>query len=526
MDPTAAKKPIHQKRSVQSSKHNIMHHSNQPLDSPAYDASEEDNDPLTDDGASAISVATSSASSRPLPRSNNMPNRANANIPAPIAPPPNKARHALASSLISSDEGVDSPTYDGDIESSTTAGPDRASSKHHYTSSIASTLSPSTPAAHLPADPVISTKLPELTARTHHGHEHKHSHGLHPHHHSVVPRPTPSHPSRPLEPPPASISAAAFNPANLTPADIQEYVQGVIAGPGIAVGVGEDKQWYKISEPPTSRPVRIYADGVYDLFHFGHALQLRQAKLSFPSVPPRHYQSPSTTPHLPSAATPPASSAGPLSSTPPASSSLSSLHQDSINSQSEFFSGNEWTPGVYLLVGVNSDEQCQEHKSKTVMTHAERCESVRHCRWVDEVVPDAPWVIDEAFLQKYKIDYVAHDEDPYGSAGHDDVYAYCKQQGKFLPTRRTPGISTSDLLARLVSGYRHRVWDKKLEKMGLRQLMAEGSDWDESRVGSRVPSTEPSRVGSPTGERSPTDDGKEKVDVGAGLEVRVEAPPS
>ena len=68
--------------------------------------------------------------------------------------------------------------------------------------------------------------------------------------------------------------------------------------------------------------------------------------------------------------------------------------------------------------------------------------------------------------------------------------------GKFLPTRRTPGISTSDLLARLVSGYRHRAWDKKLEKMGLRQLMAEGSDWDESRVGSRVASTDVSREGS------------------------------
>ena len=53
-----------------------------------------------------------------------------------------------------------------------------------------------------------------------------------------------------------------------------------------------------------------------------------------------------------------------------------------------------------MLAGVNSDEQCEEHKSRTVMTHAERCEAVRHCRWVDEVVPDAPWVIDQAFLDK------------------------------------------------------------------------------------------------------------------------------
>lgn len=58
-----------------------------------------------------------------------------------------------------------------------------------------------------------------------------------------------------------------------------------------------------------------------------------------------------------------------------------------------------------------------------------RCESVRNCRWVDEVVAEAPWVIDQAFIDKWQIDYVAHDEDPYAGAGHGDVYAYAKSQG-------------------------------------------------------------------------------------------------
>jgi glycerol-3-phosphate cytidylyltransferase-like family protein len=48
---------------------------------------------------------------------------------------------------------------------------------------------------------------------------------------------------------------------------------------------------------------------------------------------------------------------------------------------------------------------------------------------VDEVVQDAPWVIDSEFMEKWEIDYVAHDEDPYASAGHDDVYAVVKNQG-------------------------------------------------------------------------------------------------
>jgi choline-phosphate cytidylyltransferase len=51
--------------------------------------------------------------------------------------------------------------------------------------------------------------------------------------------------------------------------------------------------------------------------------------------------------------------------------------------------------------------------------------------------------------------------------------------GKFIPTRRTPGVSTSELLERIVKGYRRRDFDKKLATMGHAELMAQGSDFEE-----------------------------------------------
>jgi choline-phosphate cytidylyltransferase len=43
-------------------------------------------------------------------------------------------------------------------------------------------------------------------------------------------------------------------------------------------------------------------------------------------------------------------------------------------------------PSVHPIVDVYPDELCAQDKSRTVMTHAERCESVRHCRRIYEIV--------------------------------------------------------------------------------------------------------------------------------------------
>lgn len=143
---------------------------------------------------------------------------------------------------------------------------------------------------------------------------------------------------------------------------------------------------YRTNSPPADRPVRVYADGVFDLFHLGHMRQLEQAKKAFPDV--------------------------------------------------------------HLLVGVTGDDETHRRKGLTVLSGRERAETVRHCKWVDEVIENCPWIVTPEFLEEHQIDYVAHDDIPYGADEGDDIYKPIKEAGKFLVTQRTEGVSTTGIITK------------------------------------------------------------------------------
>jgi choline-phosphate cytidylyltransferase len=134
---------------------------------------------------------------------------------------------------------------------------------------------------------------------------------------------------------------------------------------------------------------RVYVDGVYDLFHFGHAEMLGRVRAKF------------------------------------------GAH-------------------AVIIAGIARDDDCLKYKRKPIMTQDERARSVRACKYVDDVIENAPWTITQEFLDTYKLDFVCHDEASYPSGSASDIYAFVKSIGKFVPIERTPSISTSEILQRIL----------------------------------------------------------------------------
>ncbi|XP_066993092.1 ethanolamine-phosphate cytidylyltransferase [Anabrus simplex] len=134
------------------------------------------------------------------------------------------------------------------------------------------------------------------------------------------------------------------------------------------------------------KQIRVWCDGCYDMVHFGHANSLRQAKAL----------------------------------------------------------------GDYLIVGVHTDEEITKHKGPPVFTEEERYKMVRGIKWVDEVVEGAPYVTTLETLDKYNCDFCVHGDDITMTADGIDTYHLVKAAGRYKEVQRTQGVSTTDLVGRML----------------------------------------------------------------------------
>lgn len=72
------------------------------------------------------------------------------------------------------------------------------------------------------------------------------------------------------------------------------------------------------------------------------------------------------------------------------------------------------------------------------------------CRWSTSSVPYAPYVTALPWITHYGCYYVVHGDDITSDSGGEDCYRFVKAAGRFLVVKRTPGISTTDLVGRML----------------------------------------------------------------------------
>ena len=109
--------------------------------------------------------------------------------------------------------------------------------------------------------------------------------------------------------------------------------------------------------------------------------------------------------------------------------------------------------GDYLLVGIHADAAVAQHKRRPVLSMDERVLSASGCRYVDEVIPNAPWVLDHAFIQQHQIDLVVHGDD-YSQDQLNYTHSVAIEMGILRTVPYTRGISTSDLIQRVIAAQR------------------------------------------------------------------------
>ena len=83
-------------------------------------------------------------------------------------------------------------------------------------------------------------------------------------------------------------------------------------------------------------------------------------------------------------------------------------------------------------------------------THYCSVAAVEACRWADKAVPQAPYVTSIPWIDHYGCQFVVHGDDISTDGNGEDCYRFVRAADRFLIVKRTPGISTTDLVGRML----------------------------------------------------------------------------
>ena len=138
--------------------------------------------------------------------------------------------------------------------------------------------------------------------------------------------------------------------------------------------------------------MRVYIDGIFDLFHRGHLESLKKAKNSYENT--------------------------------------------------------------HLIVGVISDDVAKDYKREPVISHRDRLEIIKSINIVDEVITDPPLVVTLDFVNKNNIDIVVHGfANNTDWEKQKDFFKELVEANKFKRIDYYQETSTTDIIKKIKNEY-------------------------------------------------------------------------
>ena len=140
----------------------------------------------------------------------------------------------------------------------------------------------------------------------------------------------------------------------------------------------------QVTLSPEHKPIRVYASMVGDLFHYGHVAFLKKARAI----------------------------------------------------------------GTHVIVGIIPDDVATKYKRRPILQQDEREKVMMGCKYVDEIISNAPLAPTKDFIQQHTIDFIIHGDD----FTEEHLYTYFADAMAMNIMRLTPytqGISTSDIIERI-----------------------------------------------------------------------------
>lgn len=135
--------------------------------------------------------------------------------------------------------------------------------------------------------------------------------------------------------------------------------------------------------------MRIYIDGIFDLFHYGHLESFRKCK--------------------------------------------------------------EIDNKVYLIVGVIGDKVAENYKRLPIINENHRYAIIDSISYVDEIVKNSPLIINKEFMEKHQIDLVVHGFLNKKDANkQDNFFKYPKSVNKFKEIEYCKETSTTEIINKIL----------------------------------------------------------------------------